>query len=458
MSFFIRNRSNHGNDTNSRNKLKRKLVVPKLSKRKAKFVNEDISSDEEDLLYDNDGKFVENQSDEETYEDVQEVAYRKAKQLLDDLQAEQQNEGESYDNEVITHRLRDDALSKVATLHRKVAKEVRLSGTAIQYKAHSSRYSTVAIVISHDGRYVVSCSKDATVAKYDLEEGKIVASIKYVKGDCTFHRGQIFCLAISANDRYLVTGGSDAIIRVWNFSNLQHVKNLTGHMNAITGLVFRLNTQQLYSCSKDRCVKLWDLEQLGYVDTLFGHVDAVVDIDALSRERLITAGSQDRTVRLWKVPEDSHLIFNGYSSCFSIDCVALINEDHFVSGSADGSLSIWSTFKKKPVCTEVEAHGRGADNQANWIVSVAARRYTDLIASGSCDGFVRLWKVADDYKSITNILSYERSGFINQLRFSDDGEEVACAVGQEHKFGRWWKIAEAKNVITVFSLTYDPKE
>lgn len=77
------------------------------------------------------------------------------------------------------------------------------------------------------------------------------------------------------------------------------------------------------------------------------------------------------------------------------------------------SLYIWSTFKKKPVCTQVEAHGRGADNQANWIVSVAARRYTDLIASGSCDGFVRLWKVAEDYKSITNILSYERVGFRN---------------------------------------------
>ncbi|VDO64698.1 unnamed protein product [Onchocerca flexuosa] len=178
----------------------------------------------------------------------------------------------------------------------------------------------------------------------------------------------------------------------------------------------------------------------------------------ICRERLVTAGSQDRTLRLWKIPEDSHLIFNGYSTCFSIDCVALINEDHFVSGSADGSLSVWSVFKKKPVCTQVEAHGRGADDQANWIVSVAARRYTDLIASGSCDGFVRLWKVAEDYKSITNILSYEQSGFINQLRFSDDGEEIACAVGQEHKFGRWWKIAEAKNVITIFSLTYDAIE
>ncbi|VDK32544.1 unnamed protein product, partial [Anisakis simplex] len=53
---------------------------------------------------------------------------------------------------------------------------------------------------------------------------------------------------------------------------------------------------------------------------------------------------------------------------------------------------VWSVAKKKPVCIERKAHGVGEDQQPNWIVSVAARRYTDLIASGSCDGFVRFWK------------------------------------------------------------------
>lgn len=66
--------------------MKRKLNEPKLSKRKAKLANEDISSDEDDFLYNDNGRFVENQSEEEEYEDVQEVAYRKAKQLLDDIQ------------------------------------------------------------------------------------------------------------------------------------------------------------------------------------------------------------------------------------------------------------------------------------------------------------------------------------------------------------------------------------
>lgn len=60
--------------------------MPKLSQRKAKLANEDISSDEDDLLYDNGDKFAENPSDEEQYEDMHEMAYRKAKQLLDDIQ------------------------------------------------------------------------------------------------------------------------------------------------------------------------------------------------------------------------------------------------------------------------------------------------------------------------------------------------------------------------------------
>ncbi|VDN07123.1 unnamed protein product [Thelazia callipaeda] len=452
MSFFVRNRNQRVRNAESGNKLKRKLTLPKLSKRKARLANEDISSDDDQLSGEENNNYVTTPSDEEEYQDLQDIAYQKAKQLLADIQAEEQNDesGRSI-NEAIIHRLRDDALSKVTTLHRRVADEVQLTDSAVQYKAH--RFSTVAVAFSCDGRYVVSCSKNATIAKYDLEEGKIVATVKHRKKDDTSHQGQIFCIAVSCNDRYLATGGSDKIIRVWNFSDLQHVKNLTGHTNVVTGLVFRLNTLQLYSCSRDRSIKLWDLEQLGYVDTLFGHVDAVVDIGALSRERLVTVGSHDRTVRLWKIPEESHLIFNGYSTCLSIDCVALINEDHFVTGSADGSLCIWSVFRKKPVCFQAEAHGRNPDGHANWIVSVAARQYTDLVASGACDGFIRLWKVAEDYKSIKNVISYAQIGFINRICFSYDGDEVACAVGQEHKFGRWWKIPEAKNVVTVFSLT-----
>ncbi|MFH4976204.1 hypothetical protein AB6A40_002913 [Gnathostoma spinigerum] len=308
--------------------------------------------------------------------------------------------------------------------------------------------------MSHDRRFVVSCSKDATIVKYDLEEGKKVGIIKYNKENDQSHKGHILAVAISDQDRYLVTGGIDAVIRVWDFGTLKHVKNLTGHKNAVTGLAFRLGTQQLFSCSRDRSVKAWDLDQMGYVDTMFGHVDCVSDIDILSRERTLTCGSQDRSVRIWKVADESQLVFNGFNSSVSIDCVAFINEDHFVSGSADGCLYVWTIFKKKPVYVQHDAHGIGDDKQPNWIVSVAACHYTDLVASGSCDGNIRFWKISDDYKTMTLLFSYKEKGFINCMRFSDNGEELVCAVGQEHKFGRWWQLREAKNRVIILALEY----
>ena len=64
--------------------------------------------------------------------------------------------------------------------------------------------------------------------------------------------------------------------------------------------------------------------------------------------------------------------------------------------------------RKKPVCVEKEAHGRDdATGQPYWICSVAACKYTDLIASGSHDGILKLWKVADDYKSIRVVDEFE---------------------------------------------------
>ena len=45
--------------------------------------------------------------------------------------------------------------------------------------------------------------------------------------------------------------------------------------------------------------------------------------------------------------------------------------------------------------------------EPRWICSVAALPYTDLVASGSSDGYLRLWKVAQDWKSLDQIAQYK---------------------------------------------------
>uniref|UniRef100_A0AC35EQR6 Uncharacterized protein n=1 Tax=Panagrolaimus sp. PS1159 TaxID=55785 RepID=A0AC35EQR6_9BILA len=43
-------------------------------------------------------------------------------------------------------------------------------------------------------------------------------------------------------------------------------------------------------------------------------------------------------------------------------------------------------------------------------------------------------------------------GFINDLKFIESGRKLVCAVGQEHKSGRWWKISDSKNSIVILTL------
>lgn len=128
-----------------------------------------------------------------------------------------------------------------------------------------------------------------------------------------------------------------------------------------------------------------------YVETLYGHQAGVSAIDCHRGERPISVG-RDRTARGWKLAEDTHLIFRGGSKVSSADCISCVKDDWFVSGHDDGHLCMWLTEKKKSVVTIPNAHGNDG-KIGRGIVSVASLKGSDMVASGSNDGYLRLWKV-----------------------------------------------------------------
>ena len=49
-------------------------------------------------------------------------------------------------------------------------------------------------------------------------------------------------------------------------------------------------------------------------------------------------------------------------------------------------------------------------------------------------------------------MSVPVKGFVNSLAFSSDGKLLIAGLGQEHRLGRWWRDATAKNEIIVIPL------
>lgn len=135
----------------------------------------------------------------------------------------------------------------------------------------------------------------------------------------------------------------------------------------------------------------YNLEQMAYIETLYGHQAAVTDIDCHLKERPISV-SMDRTARAWKLAEDTHLIYRGSSKVSWADCISLVKDDWFVTGHQDGNLCLWMTEKKKAVETVGFAHGQNGA-VARGIHSICGFKGSDLVATGSNDGYLRLWKV-----------------------------------------------------------------
>jgi ribosomal RNA-processing protein 9 len=203
-------------------------------------------------------------------------------------------------------------------------------------------------------------------------------------------------------------------------------------------------------------------------------------LDVLRRETGVSTG-RDRTARFWKWSDDKQLVFRGSTVCTSLECCRMLTEETFVTGDDDGKLAIWSTTKKKPVM-QVDGFGDGSssssrssnsknsssssssssaddggDGRRPWISALASVRTTDLVASGSSEGCVRLWKASDKPRRILKPVGKlpGLAGFANGLAFASDGRFLLCAMGQEHRLGRWERIQDggAKNALAVVPLS-----
>lgn len=417
----------------------------------------DIASDKEEDVYEEE---VEN--DVET---AQEKRLRLAKQYLAQLESEEQEKEESgnIDRDAIAHRLKQDVLEQAGRHHQRIASQyIQPSQDAIRVlKGH--QLPITCVCVSPDDKVVFSGSKDCSIIKWNIEtgkkEGKILGSINADRTKSKGHTGHVLCLAVTSDNKYLASGGRDQVVHIWDPVSLCHIRTFRGHKDTVSGLTFRKGTHQLFSSSHDRTVKIWNLDEMSFVETLFGHEDSLTDIDSLSRDRAVSAGGRDRTLRVWKVVEESQLVFNASGNVGSIDCVQLINEEHMVSGADNGSLSLWSVTKKRPLCTEPNAHKKPTNSlddsipDESWITAVASLHSTDLLASaGSCDSCIKIWQCGDGFRSLKCLFTIPMVGFVNALTFSSDGKTLIAGIGQEHKLGRWWRLKNAKNALCIIPL------
>ena len=83
----------------------------------------------------------------------------------------------------------------------------------------------------------------------------------------------------------------------------------------------------------------------------------------------------------------------------------------------------------------------------NWISSLASIKMSNVVASGSNDGFVRLWTANAEERQLSALAAVPVQGFANAIALTS--RLLVVGGGKEHKHGRWWNLKGNHNKLTV---------
>ena len=115
------------------------------------------------------------------------------------------------------------------------------------------------------------------------------------------HTSAVNDVAFSPDGRWLASGSSDQIVKLWEAATGRAVRTLAGHSNSVEAVAFSPDGRWLASGSWDKTVKLWEVATGREVRTLAGHSSWVEAVAFSPDGRWLASGGWDKMIKLWEV-------------------------------------------------------------------------------------------------------------------------------------------------------------
>ncbi len=255
------------------------------------------------------------------------------------------------------------------------------------------------------------------------------------------HQGEITSVAFSPDDRFILTGATDKIARLWDTNSGKMLLSYEGHQDAVTSIAFSPDGQQVLTGSLDRTLRVWDTKSGELRLILKEDLEQVSSVAFSPDGRQVLTGSSDAITRLWETPTGRLLgTFLGHqkpilSVAFSPD------GSQILTGSADCTARLWDISSGALL--------RVFKTEYSVVTSIAFAPDGTKILTGSQDGVARLWDIGTG-RLIGTLTGHQRS--LESLAFSSDTSKVLP--GSKDGTARLWWTSRAKLVdLTIGSET-----
>lgn len=250
------------------------------------------------------------------------------------------------------------------------------------HHAHTASLSAVAA----NSRFVVTGSKDETIHIYDMKK-------KIDHGALVHHNGTITCLKFHGN-KHLISGAEDGLICVWDAKKWECLKSIKAHKGHVTFLSIHPSGKLALSVGTDKTLRTWNLVEgrSAFIKNIKQNAH-IVEWSPRGEKYVVVTLDKIDVYHL-----DTAAVSGTITNEKRVSSVTFLSESVLAVAGDEEVVRFFDTDSLMCLC-EFKAH----ENRVKDMFSFEIPEH-HVIVTASSDGFIKMWKLAQDKKVPPSLL------------------------------------------------------
>jgi WD40 repeat protein len=254
------------------------------------------------------------------------------------------------------------------------AKKIDIRNAMVNKTYRYCMSATHAVFLSPSGERLVAGGRCVLTNLLDARTGKQLRWFEHEK--C------VNAVILNSRGDRLFTACSDDLARQWDINLIQCIVTYKGHRGAIFDIKMSRDEKKLYTASRDTTIKQWDVQEGTCLKTFYGHSGDVNALLLSWDELFLFSGAKDHTIRVWDI-----------SSGICIQTIETEDEVTTLVMTMDGTKIITGTGSGR---IEIRNRDNGTLVQSmqehdGGVSGLAVLDDKNMIISSSYDGTIKFW-------------------------------------------------------------------